>query len=245
MTGLALFASQIPWTWGVSLAKISISFLLLRIKHTIRWQIFLYTMIIILVANSISANIFQLGLCRPLASIWDPFIPVKHCWPIHYPRVCIIVNAVVNIVTDVLFTLIPLTFIYKIRRPLREKILLGFLLGLGIVASAASIVKVTLADEFPGSTDQTYDSVELSMWSIIEGNTTIIAACAPCLKSPAERALRRLGLLSLHEASGGGSPEHPPDGEGARLRVDSAVAFYHEEMERILSPAQASTPPQV
>jgi hypothetical protein len=195
--GLLIFCGQIPWGWGVGLSKISIALMLLRIKqHTLRWQIFLYTMIIIQVAFSVHANIVQFSICRPLASIWDPFVPRSNCWPPHVVHICVIVNCVVAIVTDIIFTFIPLTFIYKIKRPLREKIVVSILMALGIVASAASIVRLTLAKKYGPNSDRLYDFIGLALWSNIEGEMAIIAACVPYLKSPSEKVLRRLGLLS-------------------------------------------------
>ena len=245
--GLLLFASQMPWSWGVGLSKISIAFMLLRIKHTVRWKIFLYTMIIIQIVSAISANIVQFSICRPLSSIWNPFVQRDDCWPRHVAQICIIVNGVVAIVTDIIFTFVPLTFIYRIKRPLREKIVVSFLMALGILASAASVVKLTLAKKYGRNRDRLYDGVDLALWSIIEGEVAIIAACVPCLKSPSEKVLRRLGLLSSGKDSKCSDPKHPRCGgadlssleyRGTEESLDSLPGLEREGSERDMLPVQ-------
>lgn len=246
--GLLLFSSQIPWSWGVSLSKISIAFMLLRIKHTVRWRIFLYTMIIIQVASSVSANIVQFSICRPLASFWDPSIPRNNCWPHHVARTCIIVNGVIAIATDIILTFTPLTLIYKIKRPLREKIVVSILMGLGILASAASVVKLTLANKYGGSRVDIYDGVDLTLWSIVEGEVAIIAACVPCLKVPAEKVLRRLGLLSSCEDPKYDGPKHLPEDRISPSKtaydVDEVSLDSLALSERNILPPEGSTLPQ-
>lgn len=243
--GLLLFASQLPWSWAVALSKISIAFMLLRIKHTTQWKTFLYSMIVIQVLSAISANIVQFSICRPLSSIWDPFVLRADCWPPHVAKICIIVNGVIAIVTDIIFTLVPLTFIIQIKRPLREKIVVSLLMALGILASASSIVKLTLAKKYGRNRDRLYDGVDLAMWSIIEGEVAIIAACVPCLKSPSEKVLRRLGLLSSSKDSKCSDPKRQfgdeiglSSLERTEDSLESLAGIDNAETERDILPIQ-------
>ena len=67
-------------------------------------------------------------------------------------------------------------------------------MALGIVASIASILKVTVGMALKDSRDITWDSVPLVIFGFIEEYLGIIAACIPCLKALLERQLRRLGF---------------------------------------------------
>jgi hypothetical protein len=88
----------------------------------------------------------------------------------------------------------PLTFIWTLRRPIRERILIGCLMGLGIFATATAIVR---ADRLRIEVEQTlFEHLYLAIWAKLELDAGIIAACAPCLKAPAENFLRRLGILT-------------------------------------------------
>ncbi|KAF2269388.1 hypothetical protein CC78DRAFT_529175 [Lojkania enalia] len=192
-----LFASTVPWAVSMMFIKISIAFMLLRFKRTKSWLIFLWSMIAIQIASCIASVVFQLVQCVPLAGIWDPKNhPNAVCTPPQSAFVSIYVNSAIAIITDLMFALIPITFIRKMQRPLREKVFLSCLMGLGIFAAAASIVKTTLVKDYGVTGDSLWDAMDLTLWSILEEQSGIIAACIPTLKSPLERILHRIGLLS-------------------------------------------------
>jgi hypothetical protein len=100
----------------------------------------------------------------------------------------------------VFFSLIPINFILKIQVPMREKIVLCILMGLGIVASIASIMKAVNSTMLLHSEDQTWDSVPLVIWSFVEEHLAIIAASIPCLKALFERVLRRVGITITYKS---------------------------------------------
>ena len=102
--------------------------------------------------------------------------------------------------TDFFFSLIPITFIFKIKIPLREKIVFCVLMGLGLIASIASIFKVVNSPVLKQSFDNTWDSVPLVIWGFVEEHLAIIAACIPCLKALFERLLRRAGLTISYKS---------------------------------------------
>ena len=60
------------------------------------------------------------------------------------------------------------------------------LFAAGIAGYKTAISKKLSRGDFLSS------SVELSLWNRLEGLVGLTAACMPCLKSPAERLLRRL-----------------------------------------------------
>jgi hypothetical protein len=69
------------------------------------------------------------------------------------------------ILTDFVCALLPLAFIRKINRPLREKIILAFLMALGLFASACGIVKIALLKNMQYSNDPTFDAASISVWA--------------------------------------------------------------------------------
>lgn len=197
-----LFASTVPWSVSMMFIKISIACMLLRIKQTRPWIIFLWTMIAIQIASCIASLVFQLVQCIPLAAIWDPErYPNAVCAKRESAFISIYVNSAIAITTDLIFAVVPISFITKMQRPLREKIILSCLMGLGVFAATASIVKTTLVKNYGVTGDSLWDAIDLTLWSILEEQTGIIAACIPCLKSPFERILHRIGVLSSAKPS--------------------------------------------
>jgi hypothetical protein len=67
-------------------------------------------------------------------------------------------------------------------------------MGLGLVASIASVLKLVNSTTLKQSRDNTWDSVPLVIWGFLEEHLAIIAACTPCLKALFERLLRRVGF---------------------------------------------------
>jgi hypothetical protein len=101
----------------------------------------------------------------------------------------------------VIFALLPIVFIRKIQRPLREKIVLYFLMALGITCAASIIPKLVAFQQFKSRDNFTQTSAGTMVWSQIEVFTGITAVCIPVLKSWVERIMRNIGLLSSNSFS--------------------------------------------
>lgn len=187
-----LFASEAPWPIAVMFVKISIACMLLRIKRSRPWLAFLYIMIAIQVATCIGSVTFVLFRCIPMRAHWDPSVTDARCVSTKSIYYTIYITAVISIVTDLSLAFLPLAFIRKMQRPLRDKIVLSALMGLGIFATIMSIVKTTVVKHYDATGDILWDSIDLSLWSILEEQAGIIAACIPCLRSPFERILDRI-----------------------------------------------------
>ena len=117
---------------------------------------------------------------------------------------------------------LPLLFIRKINRPLREKVVLAVLMALGLVASACGVAKLALIKPIMTSDDPNWQSVPLAIWSYVsllpdlhgadsdryaEEDIAIIAACIPCLKALMEKAFRALGGHLTSAVSRGSNPD--------------------------------------
>jgi hypothetical protein len=107
------------------------------------------------------------------------------------------------VASDVVLSLLPLTFIVRLNRPLRDKIVIVCLMGLGLFASATAIVKMALVKDYLISQDPLWDSVSLGLWGYVEQYVGILAACIPTLKAPFEKLLRKVGMLSTQDKSQG------------------------------------------
>jgi heme/copper-type cytochrome/quinol oxidase subunit 4 len=91
----------------------------------------------------------------------------------------------VFILTDVILTIIPLTFVLVLHRPLKENLSVAILMLLGIIGTTAQITLLTLQIRFSPHQRQDYTSTASpALYTAnIESWTSIIAACTPTLKS--------------------------------------------------------------
>ena len=85
--------------------------------------------------------------------------------------------------------------------PLREKLVLTIVMGMGLLASAATVARLTLIKGYGVGGDFSWDNSPMAMWAHLECDIGIAAACIPCLKSPFEKVLRRAGLLSPRDST--------------------------------------------
>ena len=95
---------------------------------------------------------------------------------------------------DFILAFMPIHLIRTLNRRTSEKILICFMMSLGMVAGAISSYKISISDKtFSG--DLLIGTLKMAMWCDLEALLGIVAACVPCLKAPGERLLHRFGIL--------------------------------------------------
>jgi NADH:ubiquinone oxidoreductase subunit K len=182
------------WGFAIGFIKISVACLLLRFQPERSWKICLYALITILTIVTLGASIFAAFQCLPLAAIWDPTIVGARCVGPDPVRVVSNLFGGFCILTDIILSLFPLTFLVKLRRPLIEKVLIYMLMGVGLTASAASITKAVVIQQWVHDIDGTYVGFTISTLASVEMLIGSIAACLPCLKSTIQGLLASMGI---------------------------------------------------
>jgi hypothetical protein len=189
--------AQPLWAWSMATIKISFALMLLRIEQTLSWRRFLWSMIILQIVIGVYNTIGILLQCVPIYKAWDLTGTVPgSCWSKDAQSTSTIVISVINIITDFLFAGLPINFLRKIQRPIRERIIVGMLMGLGVFAGISSIIKITAAAQFGRTGDTINESITIGMWSVIEELVGFIVICVPSLRSPVQRALHTFNGLT-------------------------------------------------
>jgi hypothetical protein len=195
------YLDQIFYKFTINLTKLSILCLYLRI-FTQPWfrrtcWVSVFTILGYALA-SIIATVFQ---CSPVQTVWDKS---------RYPEgTCINItafwyaNAIYNIVTDIIILLSVPGVVWQLRLPVRQRLGLTMVFGLGIFVFATSILRMTTLDHSSKAPDVTAGTLISTMWTTIEASTAIICACLPMLRTPVQRLLPR--LFPSRAASGRGS----------------------------------------
>jgi hypothetical protein len=189
--------SQPLWAWSMCTIKSSFALMLLRIEQKLCWRRFLWIMIILQIVVAVYNTIGILLQCVPIYKAWDLLGTVPgSCWSKDSQSTSTIVVAVFSIITDFIFAALPISFLRKIQRPLRERMIVGVLMGLGVFAGISSIVKITAAVQFGRTNDMISESIKIGMWSVIEELVGFIVICVPCLRSPLQRAIQTFGGMT-------------------------------------------------
>ncbi|MCJ1453889.1 hypothetical protein MMC28_004238 [Mycoblastus sanguinarius] len=174
------WAAQILYKFTINLTKTSICLLYLRIfpSQKFRQTVYLVMGYVLLYAfASIIATIFE---CIPLEKIW------KHS----LPGTCINLtafwysNAAANIIGDFTILCLPMPVVRSLHLGRRQKWGLAMVFALGGFVCITSILRMTTLDTGSKNQDQTYGTLNSTIWTTIEANTGIICACLPMLKSP-------------------------------------------------------------
>lgn len=149
------FWSSLLVTSAITLVKISISLLLIKLvnnKHLIR---FLYVFIGLISAYTIASDLTIVLACRPVDAAWDfSKIPTAKCFSNKTFSALGIANSVITIFTDVLLALLPVPIVWKLQTNMRTKVALIGVLALGLVAVAAGAVKVNAQLTFLSKPDR-------------------------------------------------------------------------------------------
>lgn len=172
--------SAIPPNLASSLlARVSLCLFLLRIVEGRRgYTIFLWCVIGISTATTISTILISLLGCRPIEKLWNKEAPGS-CAP---PRVTLILGiaqASAAVLGDWLVALFPILLLKNLNMARKTKAALIILMGLGVFVGIAVIVKAQQLYTLGTRIDGTWDTVSLVCLSIVEQNTAILAVSVP------------------------------------------------------------------
>ena len=209
--------------WGMSMTfiKVSIALTLLRIQQkSLSWRIFLYSIMAVQALYGVLNLFFNLLIaCRPLAAAWDFNMQLSGagtCVSYDIQRTVSNVGSSVNITTDLLLALAPVTFLFKLNRPLRERIFVCGLMAMGIFASVASIIKTLIVRGYgdPNIPPEEFwpMGVAICTWTALEQLLGVLAACVPAMKNIFQLCLGKMGV-SLNGSRPGRSGYYIRDDE--------------------------------
>jgi hypothetical protein len=206
---LALVAEPL-WVWEVTFIKISVAFMFLRLSRAVSWptawRFLMHFSIFYLFASASIVLVYQMTECTPLRFYWNTTVPGGHCRSPETVRIGIIGTSVVFAFSDFQFSLLPLTFILTLNRPIRERVAVACLMGLGLTASIIGCLKFIDFNQLIVTTDPTYMMVIWKMGSLAEAKIGMIAANMPPLKSWGEDVLAKV-RSSIFASKGSSSDE--------------------------------------
>lgn len=126
--------------------KLSIATLLYRLafnRSSIR-KVVSATAIIYTVAGVVFVAV-QTFQCFPISLFWelsaDPSQP-RSCIPRDKFVILVALNAIISLISDGIFAVIPIFLIWNLRMDVRTKVSVGFVLGLGLSTSVINITRL-------------------------------------------------------------------------------------------------------
>ncbi|KAJ6002280.1 hypothetical protein N7522_007507 [Penicillium canescens] len=188
-----LYANEIlDFPFTVTPAKLSILVFYARIFSVRPFRIFAYIIGAVVLCHGIGVLFAAIFQCSPIAYTWDSTI-VGTCvnQQAFYRWV-----SPPNILTDVLILVMPLPYVWKLHTSLGHKLALTGVSDLAQRGTVFSILRMTTFFQESATTDPTWVSVKLGIWTILEGGIIISAACLPSIWPLISRILPQSLLMT-------------------------------------------------
>ncbi|KAL8748001.1 MAG: hypothetical protein Q9190_000213 [Brigantiaea leucoxantha] len=172
----------IPGICALAWPKLSVAVLLMRLLNPSKYQRwFLYFLTTTCTIALTLCCILLWTQCTPAAGLWDPSLHPK-CWKPSVEINYTLFAGAYSAFTDMYLATYPVFVFMRLNINIKKKIGLSFVMSLGLVASAIAIYKCTKLTELYDHSDYTYATVDLLIWTSVESNVIIIAACLPTLR---------------------------------------------------------------
>ncbi|GKZ22952.1 hypothetical protein AbraCBS73388_009138 [Aspergillus brasiliensis] len=180
--------------------KLSVAVFLLRLMGKTaspakRW--FLYIFSVISIAWNVLAIVAIMGYCRPAEKIWRPEVPGS-CFSLKFQLIAGISQASFNAFADLTLALFPIIIFWSVQLPWKMKLGVIGVMGAGILAAAATLVKAVLLKSLPAHSDITWSWADITTWYSIEMYVIIICATLPTLRQSYNFALHRTRYLGSY-----------------------------------------------
>ncbi|KAK0621023.1 hypothetical protein B0T14DRAFT_432492 [Immersiella caudata] len=202
-TGLKLnFISQPIYLIAICVTKLAVGATLLRIASTKFYRHLILGIMGFMSFYTIGCFFTVVLQCTDIRALWDQSIP-QNCWSQSTLKGLSYTNVTLNILTDLLLALvIPIPMLWHLNVNRRTRFSLIFALSLGAFACAAAFIKVGFLVNYGKTGDWLWDSRDISIWTVMECNTGIIAGSLPALRPLFKKILGT--SLGYGKASSGG-----------------------------------------
>ncbi|KAG4441856.1 hypothetical protein IFR05_002657 [Cadophora sp. M221] len=172
------YAVQLFYVFLQTLAKLSILLLYLRIFPSKQFRRILIIAMVFMVCHGTGFFFVVAFQCLPVRSIWDRQI-VGECVN---PQALIYAGAGFSIFEDFAIMLLPIFELKGLNLSRRKRIALGFMFALGSFACVTSIIRIKFVTSYGNTIDETWNYVDVVIWSSIETYTAVICACLMCIR---------------------------------------------------------------
>ncbi|KAI1076882.1 hypothetical protein F5B20DRAFT_554146 [Whalleya microplaca] len=182
-------SNAIFWTYvansfaiiGNAMAKLSMGLFLLRVVQ-VRWhKIALWFAVIVTITTSTALTIMLWNQTTPIKASWDP-LRTPGTWNIQIQPMSVGLG-VWSSICDFFFAIFPWLFIWRLRMPQRDKIMLAGGMSLGVIAGACGITRTVVLSRL-NVFNYTLNFVPYFAWAGAE-----IAVAMVCIGIPTLRPL--------------------------------------------------------
>src|ERR1700761_8704457 len=91
-------------------------------------------------------------------------------------------QSAISIATDWTYGILPIFIVWNLHMSKQKRVSLAFVLGLGAIASLATIIRVPYVVTLTQTSDFLYATVNVAIWSTVEPGVGITGVCMATLR---------------------------------------------------------------
>ncbi|KAI1180777.1 hypothetical protein F4777DRAFT_172206 [Nemania sp. FL0916] len=209
-------ASYISNMW---LIKLSIGLFLFRLAARRRYKYILAASIIVVGIWSLTLFFWDVFQCSPISAQWDYTIlandPDSHCIPVDQIVSAAYALSALTVLSDWLYALLPIPIIWHVEMTSQAKWSVILVLGLGIFASIATLVRLGFLADLKDESDILHAGTDAMIWTLIEPSIAISAASLATIR-PLLRQWKIRGFSHSERSHGTGNTQS--HGQSRRIK---------------------------
>ncbi|KAL4870689.1 hypothetical protein BDV12DRAFT_165600 [Aspergillus spectabilis] len=173
------YASTIIYAPLTLLVKVTLLLVLAKIYRPLRGAIAVYAILSLNVSYYITILFVKAFICSPVSTYWTMMSKLGgKC--LDRPAV-IIADSLISVISDIAILVLPVIFTWPLQMPVKVKLKVIALLGLGGIAVAFSLYRLVLLILDGNTPDQTILFMRVLLSGNAEGGIGLICACLPAL----------------------------------------------------------------
>ncbi|QBZ57525.1 hypothetical protein PoMZ_02452 [Pyricularia oryzae] len=203
----ALYADTLVYGLNAYFTKVALLLVIARVFNSFRKTRIITFLLVGAMAFYYAPMLFlKMNVCRPISGFWTPLASMEPGAPAPVclnQRAMFVADTIISAITDTAVLTIPIPATVSLRMPWQRRLKVWSMLGLGGVATAASIVRLVIVfTSIQESEDQTVDFVRFNLLGTAEVGIGLICACLPAINM----VFAKTNEQSAHAESEGSSP---------------------------------------
>ncbi|ODA81736.1 hypothetical protein RJ55_00239 [Drechmeria coniospora] len=188
--------------------KLSIGVFLLRLSVGSVYKWILRVSLFIISFWSIGIFFWDIFQCSPVMRQWDIRIDGR-CAGAGEIISAIYALSVMTVLSDWLYALLPIPLLWNVKMTKQAKATVIVVLGLGIFASFATLVRLKFLSGIEEMNDLMFTATDAFVWTVVEPGVAIIASSLATIR-PLLRAMKIRGFQSSDDDSPSTGGQYPP-----------------------------------
>ncbi|OHE91883.1 integral membrane family protein [Colletotrichum orchidophilum] len=181
--------------------KLSIGLFLLRLSNSKLYNWIIHISLAIITVWSVVIFFWNLFQCSPVEAQWDYAIPNSKCVSPDAVVTAAYSISAMTILSDWLYALLPIPMIWSVKMTKQAKATVIVILGLGIFASIATLIRLKFLADLSDLSDILFTGTDAMVWTLVEPGVAIVASSLVTIR-PLLRAWRLSGFTSTDRTPG-------------------------------------------